>query len=400
MLQLIQQQTRPRDCKVIFLVMDGLGGLPDPATGKTELETAATPELDKLAQESVCGLHLPVRPGITPGSGAAHLGLFGYDPLEFQIGRGALAAAGIDFELQSGDIAARGNFCTVDTQGKVRDRRAGRIETSQNRALCEKLRAISLPDTAVFVEPIKEHRFLLVMRGADLSADIADTDPQATGVNAREPQPRSSQAHKTAELLSSFIARAADTLADQDAANMVLLRGFARRPDWPRFPDVFGMRATAIASYPMYRGLARLLGMDAAPMASSLEQEIEMLRDRYDSYHFFFIHVKQTDSAGEDGDGMRKANAIEQTDRLIPSLRALNPDVIVVTGDHSTPATLHSHSWHPVPILLWSPRCRPDTVAAFGERTCINGGLGPRMPATSIMPLAAAHAGLLAKFGA
>lgn len=390
----------PNESKIILWILDGLGGLPERPGGPTELEAADTPHFDKLASEGITGLHVPVAPGVTPGSGPGHLGVFGYDPLTYRIGRGALAAAGMDFDLRPGDVAARGNFCTIDEQGRVTDRRAGRIDTETNQRLCERLGGIRLDGVNIFIQPIKEHRFLLVLRGEGLSDDLADTDPQKTGAPPREPKAGSQAAEKTAGAVSDFLRQARDILQPETPANMALLRGFAVKPDWPRFGNVFGLRAAAMAGYPMYRGVARLIGMDVLPQTETPEERVECIRRHMDAYDFFFLHTKITDSRGEDGDFGGKADMIARADDRVPSVLSLEPDVLIVTGDHSTPSILRSHSWHPVPTLLWSKTVRSDTVRHFGERACAQGGLGPRFPAVDLMPLALAHAGRLKKYGA
>lgn len=387
--------------KVVLLVMDGLGGLPRSPGGPTELEAAATPNLDRLAAEGICGLHVPVGAGVTPGSGPAHLGLFGYDPLVHDVGRGVLSALGIGFDLDPADVAARGNFCTVDADGIVTDRRAGRIDTATGRRLCERLRTIELDGIELHVEAEKEYRFVLVLRGAGLSGEVTETDPQHTGHAPHRPSPLAAAATTTARALDRFVARAGEVLAAEHPANMVLLRGFSMLPNWPRFPEVFGVRAAAVAAYPMYRGAARLVGMDVIDAGESWDTELDALARCWADHDFFFLHFKKTDSAGEDGDFDRKVALIEEVDAAIPRILDLRPDVLVVTGDHSTPAVMKTHSWHPVPVLLWAPATvRSDSVARFGERPCLAGGLGPRIPATQLMPLAFAHAGRFEKYGA
>jgi 2,3-bisphosphoglycerate-independent phosphoglycerate mutase len=399
-LEFIRKLVKPSDTKIVLLLMDGLGGLPMEPGGLTELESAATPNLDALAEDGICGLHQPVLPGITPGSGPSHLAVFGYDPLAFQVGRGALAAAGINFPMQPGDLAARGNFCTVDADGKVTDRRAGRISSETNAELCNRLREIRLADAELFVETVKEYRFLLVLRGEGLSDQLADTDPQQTGRKPLTPKALSAEAERSAAVVEAFVEKAREALQGQEPANMVLLRGFAERPRWPSMESVFGVRPAAIAAYPMYRGLARLIGMDILETGEKVAEEFDTLEKHWKDYDFFYLHVKKIDSAGEDGDFQRKVNLIEEVDALIPRLRDLAPDVLIVTGDHSTPAAQAYHSWHPVPALLWSRYCRSDRVRSFGERACMTGGLGPRFPATDLIPLALANAGRLEKFGA
>ena len=396
----IQNLLKPADTKIVLLVIDGLGGLPRESDGLTELEAAITKNLDILAARSICGLQEPVGAGITPGSGPSHLALFGYNPLKYQVGRGVLSALGIDFDLGAEDVAARGNFCTINGDGRITDRRAGRISTKKNEELCEILQGLQVPAVEVFLKPVKEHRFLLVLRGQDLSDEISDTDPQQVGVSPLPPEPLSPEAKRTAILIESFLMQAQRSLQGYEPANMVLLRGFSKRPRWPMMKEVFGLNPAAIAGYPMYRGLAKLIGMEVLEAGDSLEELVDVLERHWKDFDFFFIHVKQTDSAGEDGDFDRKVAAIEQVDAQMPRMMSLGPDVVIVTGDHSTPSLLRSHSWHPVPVLLWSKYCRSDTVKKFEERACILGGLGPRFPACDLIPLALANALRLEKFGA
>ena len=399
-LNLIQKLIKPADTKIVLLVLDGLGGLPREQDSLTELEAAKTPNLDNLAVKSICGLQQPIKPGITPGSGPGHLALFGYDPIKYQVGRGTLSALGINFELETNDIAARGNFCTIDNNGNVTDRRAGRIPTDRNIELCNLLRTIKLPDVKIFIETVKEYRFLLVLRGEGLSEDLIDTDPQTLGIKPLEPKGLNSEAEKTANLVKDFITQATEVLKEQNPSNMILLRGFSKKPNWPTIKDVFGLNCAAIAAYPMYRGLSKLLGMDILETGQTIVEEFDTLKNNWNKYDYFYLHVKKSDSAGEDGDFNRKVTKIEEVDEQIPKLLDLNPDVIIITGDHSTPSLLKYHSWHPVPVLLWSKYCRADKVKQFGERACITGGLGPRFPAVDLMPLALANAKRLEKFGA
>ena len=399
-LDFIKTLVKPAETKIVLLVIDGLGGLPRKSDNLTELEAANTPNLDSLAKKGICGLQQPVGPGITPGSGPGHLGIFGYDPVKYKVGRGVLAALGIGFDLQLGDVAARGNFCTIDENGNVLDRRAGRIPTEKNKELCEILRDIKLPGVEVFVETVKEHRCLIVLRGENLSGDLIDTDPQEIGKKPLQPQALSSDDTHTAELVSQFLDQVHNVLADQHPANMMLLRGFSKKPNWPSMQEAFGLKSAAIAGYPMYRGVSKLIGMDILETGSTIKDEFTTLENHWNDYDFFYLHVKKTDSAGEDGDFDRKVSVIEETDREIPRLLELNPDVIIVTGDHSTPSLMKAHSWHPVPVLIWSKSCRADTVDCFGERACITGGLGARLPAIDMMPLALANAKRLEKFGA
>lgn len=398
--KLLQELVVPAQSKIAMVVMDGLGGLPLEQGGKTELESARKPNLDALAARSVLGLADPVGPGITPGSGPGHLGIFGYDPTQFEIGRGVLEALGIDFELGPNDVAARGNFCSVDGSGNLTDRRAGRIPTELNQQLVQVLRTIRLPGVELFVETVKDYRFVLVMRGEGLGDGLSETDPQRLGVPALPVHATRTDSEKSAQLANEFIAQARQLLADKHPANMILLRGFAKHPAMPTFKDVYGLNAAAIAVYPMYRGLAKLLGMKTLRVGGeAIADEFTVLEQNWNDYDFFYLHVKKTDSAGEDGDFDRKVHVIEELDSQLPRLMALKPDVVIVGGDHSTPALLKSHSWHPVPVLLYSKYCRADNIGEYGERACARGSLG-RLPSKDLMPIALANALRLTKFGA
>ncbi len=391
---------QPSETKVLLLVLDGLGGLPLEPGGPTELEAARTPNLDDLAWTAEVGLHDPVGPGITPGSGPGHLALFGYDPLRYRIGRGVLEALGIDFPLEPGDIAVRGNFCTVDGAGNVTDRRAGRIPTAEAERLVEALERIPNGETQIFVRAVKEHRFLLVLRPPrPMSADLVDTDPGRTGVPPLHVTAGSTAAQATAALVSEWLRAAREVLAGDPAANMALLRGFSVLPDWPCFPDAFGMRAFAAAAYPMYRGVAKLVGMEAIAVDEDPSALVTALEDAVSAHDVFFLHFKPPDRAGEDGDFDRKVAVIEEVDGILPALMGVRPDVVLVTGDHSTPSLLRSHSWHPVPYLLWSNASRGRGAESFGERPCAQAGDGVRR-GRELMPLAAAAAGKFVKFGA
>ncbi len=398
-LEQIKELASSSPSKIVMLIIDGIGGLPDRETGKTELETAQTPNLDRLAEQGVCGLIDPVSPGITPGSAPGHFALFGYDPFRFSIGRGVLEALGIGFDVKDGDVAARGNFCTVDNTGLISDRRAGRISSEKCAELCELLSFVRLDDVQLWVLPVREHRFLAVFRGEELHPEVTDSDPQRIGSAPNVIGATSPEGRKMARLANQFIYGAREILSRHYPANMVLLRGFSQLPSLPKFSEIFKLNPAAIAAYPMYKGLAKLVGMKIIETGSSPGEEFVTLAHRYDEHDFFYIHIKQTDSAGEDGDFYRKVKAIEDVDNALPSLLGLKPDVIIVTGDHSTPALLEGHSWHPVPFLLYSQRCRRDKVGEFSESACVSGGLG-RFPAVDIMPLAMANALKLSKFGA
>jgi 2,3-bisphosphoglycerate-independent phosphoglycerate mutase len=388
--------------RIVYLIMDGLGGSPHPSTGLSALETAESPNLDRLARESSCGLLEMVGPGITPGSGAGHLALFGYDPLRYRIGRGVLSALGIDFPLHHGDLAARVNFATLNAQGEVTDRRAGRIPTDLNRRLCRKvLDAVDLDfDGELFFETEADHRAVLILRAEGLSDDLPDTDPQATGVPPRPMEARSEGAQKSARLVRTFLEQARAALAEEEPANGLLLRGFQLHQAMRGLEERFGLKGTCIAGYPMYRGLSRLLGMDVIEAPSDTEGLFRTFEEHFgDGHDFYFLHVKGTDSAGEDGDLARKAAVIEEVDRCLPRLLGTRPDVLVITGDHSTPAAMSAHSWHPVPVLIHGPNVRRDAAERFDERSCLNGALSLR-PGFHLLGLALANAGRLQKFGA
>jgi 2,3-bisphosphoglycerate-independent phosphoglycerate mutase len=398
-LALIKEISRPSPTKIVLLVIDGLGGLPNPETGRTELEAARTPNLDELAALGICGMADPIAPGITPGSGPGHLALFGYDPVSCLIGRGVLEAIGIDIKLQPGDVAARGNFCTVDKKGLITDRRAGRISNRKCEELCKQLDGISINGVKILVHPVREHRFVAVFRGEKLSPDVTESDPSQVGVAPLVVTALGSKSGKMADIANQFIAQAGARLAEHHPANMVLLRGFSTQPDLPTMGEIYKLKPLAIAVYPMYRGLARLVGMDVASTGATLEDEFETLKQKYADYDFFFLHIKWTDSAGEDGDFGRKVQILEQIDRALLAMVNLEPDVLVITGDHSTPSVLAGHSWHTVPVLLYSKYCRPDSVEKFSETAFLAGGLG-RLQLTQVMPLAMANALKLTKFGA
>ncbi len=398
-LEFLHSLAQPAATKIVLCSLDGLGGLPEPRTRKSELETARIPTLHALAGRSACGLLRHVGPGITPGSGPGHLGLFGYDPLRFPVGRGVLEALGIDFELQGGDVAARGNFCTVDGRGAITDRRAGRIGTDLCVRLCERLRKIHLDGVQLLVEPVKEHRFVLVLRGAGLSGRLSETDPQQLGAPPLPVSALAPEAERTAALVNAFVDAARPLLRDQAPANMLLLRGFDQRPYLPLFPDTFRLRAAAVAAYPMYRGLSRLVGMDVLKTGGTFAEEIGTLEQQWEHYDFFFLHYKDTDKAGEDGDFAAKVVALERFDALLPRVLALRPDVLAISGDHATPSILKGHGWQGVPALISSAYCGDDLVSRFTERDCAGGSLGV-MPAQDLMPLLMANALRFTKYGA
>jgi len=389
----------PAQTRIVLLVLDGVGGLPRTGDSKTELEVAHIPNLDRLAGQGNLGLADPVAPGITPGSGPGHLGLFGYDPLQFRIGRGVLESVGIDLEMTECDLAARGNFCSVNAAGLITDRRAGRIPTETCARLCQLLEKIRMPGIQLIIRPVREHRFAVLFRGDGLEEGLSETDPQQVGMAPHPVKAEVPEAKRAADIANQFVAEANKVLASEHPANMILLRGFSKYPRLPKLTDIYGVRAAVIAVYPMYRGLAKLVGMQAVKTGDSVADEFAALESVYGNFDFFFIHVKKTDSAGEDGNFDKKVSLIEEADAQIPRLLALKPDVLMVTGDHSTPAAFKAHSWHPVPVLLYSKWCRPDGAPRFTERECRTGGIG-HVRAAELMPLVMAHAERLTKFGA
>jgi len=388
----------PGDRRILFMVLDGVGGLPHPETGMTELEAAYTPTLDALAGRGELGLTTPILPGITPGSGPAHIALFGYDPVEHQVGRGVLAALGVAADLRSGDVAARINFCTLDADGHVTDRRAGRIGDEIGKDLARRLDAMPDPEgVEIAVRHVKQYRACVIFRGAGLVGNVADTDSQQTGVPPLAPVPREAGSERTAQIATGFVARALAELSDQQAANGVLLRGFDGYNPLPSLAHLYQLDAAAVAAYPMYLGVARLAGMEAHGVADDPDALVAKVLEMGDK-DFVFLHYKSTDSRGEDGDFDAKVAEIEKADGALARL-VKEFDVVMVTGDHSTPSSMRAHSWHPVPLLIASENCRASSGGGFGERACAQGALG-HVRSNEIMPLVLAHAGRLKKFGA
>ncbi len=399
-LELMRELSVPTETKIVLLVLDGLGGLPN-EEGKTELEAANSPNLDSVAAASDLGLSIPVAAGVSPGSGPGHLGLFGYNPIEFPVGRGVLSALGVGFELEQSDLAARINFATKDSEGKISDRRAGRIPTDEASKLVDEINEkLQLDGVDVELLHEKEHRAVAIFRGGDFSDALNDSDPQRTGMEPLpvEAQDDTSEAKKSAEIANEFVEKVNEILEGKEPANTVLLRGFGMHPNLPSFDEAYSLKAAAIAAYPMYKGLARLAGMELLQEGEGIAGEFQTMKDNWDDYDFFFIHVKPTDAAGEDGDFGRKAEVIEEVDGLLPEILDLGPDVLAVTGDHATPAKLLSHSWHGVPFMLRSDYTLP-TADSFGERTCAGGSLGV-FQAEEIMGFLMGNALKLNRYGA
>jgi len=397
--QFIHELISPNSSKIVLLVMDGVGDITN-EEGLTPLMKASTPNLDKLAQLSDLGQTVPVIQGVTPGSGPGHLGLFGYDPIKYQIGRGILEALGEDIEVGELDVVARGNFATIDGNIVV-DRRAGRPATEESAKVVEILNANikEIEDVKITFYPGKEHRFVLKLTGEGLHDNIEDADPQKEGKPIKYTSPLSTEAEKTARIVNKLLDRIKEVLKDQPKMNFALVRGFSKYPKLPQFPEVYKLKAGAIAVYPMYKGLAKLVGMTIIPTGQTIEDEIETLKKEWNNYDFFFVHVKKTDSYGEDGKFDEKVHVIENVDKVIPEVLALNPDVLVITGDHSTPCPMKGHSFHPVPVMFYAKFTRKGLSKAFNEFECARGTIG-NIHATDVMNLILGYSGRLEKFGA
>ncbi|MBU1626661.1 2,3-bisphosphoglycerate-independent phosphoglycerate mutase [bacterium] len=399
-LDILKSITSKTETKIVLLIIDGLGGTRSKEYPQTELEKAETPNLDKLAKESVCGRIMPVSYGITPGSGPGHLAVFGYDPLRFDIGRGVLETLGLGLKILPDDVAARGNFATLQN-GSLTDRRAGRIPTEKCRELCKKLQSKinEIDGIQVIIEPGMDHRFVLILRGKKLSPFLHDTDPQHLGVPPLEPSTLKPEADYTAQILKKAISLMNIVIKDEPKANTVLFRGFSSLPAIPTLQELYKLTPACIATYPLYRGVASIVGMEVLKTGETTESEFATLEEHFTNHDFFFIHIKKTDSYGEDGNYDGKVKIIEEVDSQILKLRALNPDVIIVTGDHSTPSQLKKHSWHPVPVMIYAKNCGADSVSEFSEKECTKGELGI-FPSQYVMEIALANAGKLEKFGA
>lgn len=407
MLPVIQELSQTTPSKILLVVLDGVGGLPKSFGGQTELATAHTPNLDSLAKQSALGLLTPVYPGLAPGSGPGHLSLFGYDPFKYLVGRGALSAIGIGADFQDGDVGVRGNFATLDASGLVKDRRAGRPSDPENIRVVGKLKAAiqEIEGVRVSFYTESEHRFVVILRGAELGEKVSDTDPQKTGV-----APLKSHAHAggdsasdtTARVLNTLTARIQEVLKDEPQINGALFRGISERPKFPTMQQVYKLNPACVASYPMYKGVASLVGMEVLRVEGvedAPEGKLKTLQEHWGKYDFFYLHFKKTDSTGEDGNFDEKAHKVEIFDHLLPELLALKPDVLAITGDHSTPSVLKAHSWHPVPLLLHAPLLRNDQAQRFTEDEAAKGSLG-HLRGVELMPLLLAHAGKLQKYGA
>jgi len=400
--ELISSISKKTSSKIVFLVVDGLGGLIHHDIGMTELEAASTPNLDRLARTGTTGLTIPVEHGVTPGSGPGHLALFGYDPFKYQIGRGILEALGLEMQVGQNSIAGRGNYCLLDAEGKITDRRAGRLSTEQNLELTETLSNINIDGTTIDIKAGKEHRAAIVFNptnDAKFSDQITDSDPQQTNVFPNQVKAITKNASETASIIQSFLEQANTILRESSEANGIILRGFSSKPKIPLMKKIYKLNPVCIASYPMYKGLSQMLGMSVAPTGDTFADQLDTLEDQWENHDFFFVHYKPTDSAGEDGNFTEKVNALESLDQELPKILQLDPDVLVVAGDHSTPSVMAGHSWHPVPFVISSAMNQNGETEKFTEREAKKGALGT-IQATDLMPLALAHSGKLEKFGA
>jgi len=402
---LYSELTLKTTAKLVLVVLDGVGDIATREQGYlTPLEAAVTPNMDALAKDSAQGRMIPAAPGITPGSGPGHLGLFGYDPLEFQVGRGVIEALGLGLELRAGDVAARANFCTLDAKGIVTDRRAGRIDTKVCEELCALLsQAVKkVGDAEVIIKAGKGHRFVVIFRGKGLEGPLTDADPHREGLPIPQSGPvdaKSAKAKKAANLVAEFYKAALPIIAQKKPANGFLMRGIAHQPEIPLFQDRYGLRASCIAVYPMYKGLAQLVGMAKLEGPQTISEQFERYLAEYDNFDYFFIHFKYTDMYGEDGNFAAKKKAIEEFDAALPILLRKRPDVLAITGDHSTPCAMKGHSWHPEPVMLLSDCSGSDKLERFTETGANSGSLGI-FQAKYLIRLMQANAKMFDKFGA
>jgi 2,3-bisphosphoglycerate-independent phosphoglycerate mutase len=403
--ELYSKLTIETKAKLALVVLDGLGDIATKEQGfLTPLEAAKTPNLDKLAKTGAQGRMIPVAPGITPGSGPGHLGLFGYDPVEYQVGRGVIEALGLGMDLKAGDVAARANFCTLDEKGIVTDRRAGRVKTEITQELCDLLsrKIQKIGNVQVLIKAGLGHRFVVVFRGAGLEGPLTDSDPNREGLPVPEPQPtdpKSQKQKKTAALVAEFRQMALPILAGKKPANGFLLRGIAHQPALPTIEERYHLKPACLAIYPMYKGLAQLAGMKKIEGPKTIAEQFQRYLAEYDNYNYFFIHFKYTDMYGEDGNFEAKKKAIEEFDAALPILLQKQPDVLAITGDHSTPCKVKGHSWHPQPVLLVSELSGWDKLERFTETGANQGSLGV-FEAKYLIRLMQANARMFDKFGA
>ncbi|MHA2179286.1 MAG: 2,3-bisphosphoglycerate-independent phosphoglycerate mutase [Candidatus Thorarchaeota archaeon] len=406
----------------VFVVMDGVGDRPQKELGgKTPLEAAKTPTLDKMAAEGQSALMNVIGPGITPGSDTAHLALFGYDPLAEYPGRGPLEAFGAGLETKPGDVAFRSNFATVDSKMVVLDRRAGRtFSPEEQEELQAALNGLEINDVKVRFIATVEHRGALVLEGEGLYAEISDVDPHETGKKILTVRALKPEAEKTAKVVNELMRVAHERMKGLETnkkrakkglplANAILLRGPGRHSDVPSLPQRYGIKSAVIAGGALYIGSAKYVGMEHI----QVEGQTGTIDTNFDNiaaktietiesgFNYVFVHIKATDNASHDGNAKEKILAIERTDAMIGKILEKVGDKIVmaVTGDHSTPVCIKEHSCDPVPILFWSNFIRPDSVKRFSEIDAAKGAMHT-IRGIDVMPLLLGYAGYIDKFGA
>ncbi len=406
----------------VLVILDGLGDRIIPALkGKTPLQAAKTPTFDRLAMEGQNGLMDVLGPGITPGSDAAHLTLFGYDFKESYPGRGPLEALGAGLPSKPGDVAFRSNFATVDDNLVVIDRRAGRDFTDdEHRALEDALKGIEIDGVKVHFVATVEHRGAIVLEGEGLSGEISDIDPHETGKKILESKPDVPEARKTADVVNKLVKLTYERLRDSDlnklreqrglpAANVLLLRGPGKHAQIPTLKERYGISSVCLAGGALYIGCAKYVGMDYIPVEGQTgtidtnfdniaKKAIEVIKS---GVNYLFIHIKATDNASHDGNHEEKVLAIERTDTMVGKILAEVRDkvVIALTGDHTTPVLVGEHTCDPVPILFWSNFIRPDSVKQFSEIDAPHGALHS-IRGIDVMPLLLGYAGYIEKIGA
>ena len=404
--------------KTFFVICDGLGDRPIPKLGrKTPLEYAKTPNLDAIARRGIIGAMNTIDIGVRPGSDTAHMAIFGYDPHVYYTGRGPFETAGLRMEHKDGDICFRVNMGTVDDTLHIIDRRAGRIGDTS--AFARELNGMKIDGVEFFVKAGTGYRMGMIMRGKKLSTHITDIDPGHVGKGVRmcEATDDTSEAKRTAKILNTFVSRAHKLLKRMPVnidrqknglpqANYLLVRGAGVYPKLPRFFDKYGLRAACFAGAGLYKGIARLIGMDVVHVPgatgkpdSNIRAKVETAIKHRKDYDFFFIHFKGADSCGEDGDVEGKIAYIEKIDDAVAPLLKLKNSLVVITADHSTPCTIKSHSADDVPIVIMGDEVRDDDVHEFSERTCAKGRMG-HIKGMHVMPIILDLMGIAEKFGA
>ncbi len=375
--------------KGILIVCDGLGDLRE--KGKTPLQAAKTPNMDRLAEHGACGLMHTIGRGIIPGSDTAHLQLFGYSTEKYYTGRGTFEALGVGIELEEGDVAFRCNFATVDEKMKILDRRAGRISTSFAKKLEQDFQNIEIDGAKVIFKASVEHRGALVLRGKGLSHKVGDTDPHSlTRLLVSKPLEGTPEAKKTAKILNEFTKLSHEKLNSNPLnegrelpANILLSRGPGIFSKAPPMEEKFGIRSACVAGGALYKGVAKFVGMDILKVKGAtgakdtdLNSKADAVVSALNEYDFVFLHIKATDSFSHDGDFGGKKKFIEKIDsEVLPKLMETGAN-IMITGDHTTPCRIGDHSSHPTPFLMNGELVRHDDIKKFDEFSCANGSLG------------------------